>query len=171
MLPILYGVDDNHNGRDQVEGPGSSVESQKKEQGQDAFVENNGVTNNRESIVFRFEKLEVWNNAVDFAGLVYDATRPFPPDERFGLTSQMRRAAVSVSSNVAEGSSRVSDIDFARFIEIAYGSLMEVVSQSHVAKRQGFLAEAVFASMYQQSERLARMLSGLRSSLLPHDDK
>lgn len=121
--------------------------------------------------MFRFEKLEVWNNAVDFAGFVYDATRPFPPDERFGLTSQMRRAAVSISSNVAEGSSRASDVDFARFIEIAYGSLMEVVSQAHVAKRRNFLAQTAFGPLYQQSERLARMLSGLRSSLLPRENK
>jgi four helix bundle protein len=117
--------------------------------------------------MFRFEKLDVWQNAVDFAGSVYDASRPFPPDERFGLTSQMRRAAVSISSNVAEGSSRASDADFSRFIEIAYGSLMEVVSQAHVAKQQHFLAQSAFEPFYQQSERLARMLSGLRSSLIP----
>jgi four helix bundle protein len=84
--------------------------------------------------VFRFEKLEVWQNAIEFAGRVYDFTRPFPADERFGLTSQMRRAAVSISSNIAEGSSRNSDVDFRRFLEIAYGSLMEVVSQ-HPSQR------------------------------------
>ncbi len=80
--------------------------------------------------MFRFEKFEVWQNAIEFAELVYTATRAFPADERFGLTSQMQRASVSVSSNIAEGSGRASDKDFARFVEIAYGSLMEVVSQS-----------------------------------------
>jgi four helix bundle protein len=120
--------------------------------------------------MFRFEKLDVWNYAVDFAGIVYDVTRPFPADERFGLTSQMRRAAVSISSNVAEGSSRSSDNDFARFVEIAYGSLMEAVSQAHVANRQTYLPQAEFSTLYQHSERLAPMLSGLRASLLPHGD-
>jgi four helix bundle protein len=120
--------------------------------------------------MFRFEKLDVWNYSIDFAGKVYDVTRPFPSDERFGLTSQMRRAAVSISSNVAEGSSRRPDVDFARFIEIAYGSLMEAVSQAHVARRQNFMPEDDFSELYQHSERLARMLSGLRASLLPDND-
>jgi four helix bundle protein len=117
--------------------------------------------------MFRFEKLEVWHKSVDFADGIYSMTRAFPADERFGLTSQMRRAGVSISSNVAEGSSRSSDADFGRFIEIGYGSLMEVVSQANIAKRQGFLAQSDFDRLYHESERLARMLSGLRSSLLP----
>jgi four helix bundle protein len=117
--------------------------------------------------MFRFEELEVWNLAVDFANLVYDATRSFPTEERFGLTSQMRRAAVSVSANVAEGRSRRSDIDFARFVEVAYGSLMEVVSHAYVAKRQNLLDQSEFEPIYDHSEQLAKMLSGRRSSLIP----
>jgi len=119
--------------------------------------------------MFRFEKLDVWHAAVEFAASVYNATRPFPVDERYGLTSQMRRAAVSISSNLAEGSSRESDIEFARFVEIAYGSLMEVVSQASIAKQQGLLTASVFDPLYQHAERLARMLSGLRSSLKPRN--
>ena len=80
--------------------------------------------------MFNFEKLDVWQKAIDFADLVYNHTRDFPGDESFGLTNQMRRAAVSISSNVAEGTSRMSQTDFARFIEIATGSVFEVVSQS-----------------------------------------
>ena len=76
--------------------------------------------------MFNFEKLDVWQKAIDFADLVYNRTRGFPADERFGLTNQMRRAAVSVSSNIAEGTSRISQTDFARFIEIASGSVFEV---------------------------------------------
>ena len=86
--------------------------------------------------MFNFEKLDVWNEAIEFADLVYLITRAFPQDERFGLTNQMRRAAVSISSNVAEGSSRSSRPDFARFVEVATGSLYEVVSQSVISKRQ-----------------------------------
>jgi four helix bundle protein len=84
--------------------------------------------------MFKFEKLDVWQKAIDFTGLVYLETKPFPSDERFGLTNQMRRAAVSVSSNIAEGSARISDVDFARFVEIATGSLFEVVSEATVAE-------------------------------------
>jgi four helix bundle protein len=116
--------------------------------------------------MFRFEKLDIWQRAISFAGCIYDATRGFPSDERFGLTNQMRRAAVSVSSNIAEGSGRVSDVDYARFIEIAYGSLMEVVSQAALAHRQNFMTQGSYASLYKEAEELARMLSGLRSTLL-----
>lgn len=115
--------------------------------------------------MFRFEKLDVWQKAIEFADCVYSATRRFPDDERFGLTSQMRRAAVSVSSNVAEGAGRSSDADFARFVEISYASLMESVSQTHVAKRQGFLEQAAFDDVTRRADQLARMLSGLRASL------
>lgn len=116
--------------------------------------------------MFRFEKLEVWQFAVEFADRVYALTARFPSDERFGLTSQMRRAAVSISSNVAEGSIRSSSTDFARFVEIAYGSLMEVVSQSHIAKRQHMLLSEDFQDLYERAERLSRMMSGLRASLV-----
>jgi four helix bundle protein len=116
--------------------------------------------------MFRFEKLDVWQKAVELADRVYSVTRRFPDDERFGLTSQMRRSAVSISSNIAEGSGRGSDADFARFIEISYGSLMEVVSQAHIAKLKRFLPSTEFDALYDESMRVARMLSGLRSSLL-----
>ncbi|MCH8839471.1 MAG: four helix bundle protein [Planctomycetes bacterium] len=119
--------------------------------------------------MFRFEKLDVWQKAVEFANRVYEASRGFPSDERFGLTSQMRRAAVSISSNIAEGSGRSSDKDFAHFIEIAYGSLMEVTSQAQVAVRQSFLESQTRDELYQRAEELARMLSGLRSSLLQNN--
>lgn len=116
--------------------------------------------------MFRFEKLAVWQKAIEHAGHVYSVTRSFPSDERFGLTSQMRRAAVSVSSNIAEGCSRASDVDYARFLEIAYGSLMEVVSQANIAKAQGLMQKAEFDQLYQEAEELARMLSGLRSTVI-----
>ncbi len=116
--------------------------------------------------MFRFEKLDVWQKAVDFASNVYRITGQFPADERFGLTSQMRRASVSVSSNIAEGSSRSSDVDFARFVEIAYGSLMEVVSQAVIAKNQCFMADDHCPGIYTDAEELARMLSGLKARLL-----
>jgi four helix bundle protein len=119
----------------------------------------------RKHFRFNFEKLDVWNEAIAFADSVYSITRAFPSDERFGLTSQMRRAAVSISSNLAEGSSRCSRTDFARFVEIATGSLFEVVSQCTISKRQGFLTEAEYAQLYAAAEKQSRMLSGLRKAL------
>jgi four helix bundle protein len=116
--------------------------------------------------LFNFEKLETWQRAIEFADLVYRLTREFPSDERFGLTNQMRRAAVSVASNLAEGSSRGSRPDFARFTEIATGSVFEVVSQATIAQRQGFLSEAQFRQLYAAAEEQGKMLSGLRRSLL-----
>jgi four helix bundle protein len=115
--------------------------------------------------MFNFEKLDAWQHAIDFAAAVYRKTRNFPGEERFGLTNQMRRAAMSISSNVVEGSSRSSRIDFARFVEIAGGSLFEVVSQAFVAKRQSFLSDSDFTELYQLAERQGKILSGLRSSL------
>jgi four helix bundle protein len=116
--------------------------------------------------MFNHEKLEVWREAISFASCIYSVTKNFPTDERFGLTNQMRRAAVSVSSNIAEGSSRSSRQDFARFVEIAAGSMFEVISQSEIAKNEGYLREPDFRSIYYHGEKLGRMLSGLRNSLL-----
>ncbi|MSU28527.1 MAG: four helix bundle protein [Pedosphaera sp.] len=115
--------------------------------------------------MFNFEKLDVWQRANEFADLVYKVTKTFPKDKRFGLTDQMRRAAVSVSSNIAEGSARSSRNDNARFLEIATGSLFEVVAQSFISRRQGFLTEPDFKTLYATADELGRMLSGLRRSL------
>jgi len=127
--------------------------------------------------MFKFEKLDVWQKAIEYADLIYRVTQGFPAEERFGLTSQLRRSerfgltsqlrrsAVSISSNIAEGSSRSSDIDMARFIEIAYGSLLESVSELEIAKRQRFLKNDMFGKAYKMAEHLAKMLSGFRRSL------
>lgn len=116
--------------------------------------------------MFNYEKLETWQEAIAFADLIYSITKNFPSDERFGLTNQMRCAAVSVSSNLAEGSSRNSRTDFARFVEIATGSVFEVVSQSFVARKQNFLNESDFKKIYEAPKKLGKMLSGLRRSLI-----
>jgi four helix bundle protein len=115
--------------------------------------------------MFNFEKLDVWQKAIDFADLVYKHTRNFPADEQFGLTNQMRRAAVSISSNIAEGTSRMSQTDFARLIEIATGSIFEVTSQAFTGRRQDFLNQEIFRALCTAAEEIARMLSGLRKSL------
>jgi four helix bundle protein len=126
---------------------------------------NSGSRLEEEGSMFNFEKLEVWHKAIDFADLVYTLTRKFPSDERFGLTNQMRRAAVSISSNIAEGSSRSSRPDYSRFIEIATGSVFEVVSQATIGARQGWLLNDEYRSLYTAAEEQSRMLSGLKRSL------
>jgi four helix bundle protein len=115
--------------------------------------------------MFRFEKLDAWQLAVELADVVYRVSRPFPHDERFGLSSQIRRAAVSIAANLAEGSGRTSDRDNLRFVEMSYGSLMEVVSHAVICRRQGFLAEESYSDLYSKCDRLARVLSGLRHRL------
>lgn len=115
--------------------------------------------------MFNFERLVVWQKAIEYADFVYKITRDFPADERFGLTSQLRRSAVSISANIAEGSSRSSTADMARFIEIAYGSLLESVTHFEIAKRQNFVSQNSCEEAYRQAETLAKMLSGFRKSI------
>lgn len=115
--------------------------------------------------MFKFEKLEVWQEAVAYADAIYDITAQFPTHEQYGLISQLTRSAVSISANIAEGSGRTSSADFSRFVEIAYGSLMETISHLSIARRRTFVSHEAFQDRYQQAERLARMLSGLRNTL------
>lgn len=117
--------------------------------------------------MFGFEKLEVWQNAVEFALKIYESKSRFPSDERFGLTSQLRRASVSISSNIAEGSGRKSRADFAHFVGIAYSSLLECVSQLHMSRRLNYVDQSTHQILLETAESLARMLSALRKSLKP----
>src|SRR5690349_195005 len=109
--------------------------------------------------MFGFEKLDVWQKAIELTDCVYVFTRSFPQEERFGLTSQMRRSSVSIASNIAEGSGRGSNPDFRRFIEFAYSSLMELITQMKIAIRQGFLTQSAYNEANEKSEQIARMLS------------
>ena len=115
--------------------------------------------------MFNFEKLDVWQEAIQFADLVYQLTGDFPGEERFGLTNQMRRTAVLISSNLAEGNSCVSRTDFSRFVEIATGSLFEIVSQSTIALRRKMITQNDYNRIYAAAEKQSKMLSGLRRSL------
>jgi len=115
--------------------------------------------------MFNFEKLDVWQEAIQSTDLVYELTGDFPDQERFGLTNQMRRAAVSISSNLVEGSSRLSRTDFGRFVEIATGSLFDVVSQTTIAFRRKVIVQNDYDRIYAAAEKQGKMLSGLRRSL------
>lgn len=119
----------------------------------------------RGRVVFRFERLDVWKLARNLVFRIYHVTGKFPSDERFGLTSQLRRAAVSVVSNIAEGSGRNSDTDFAHFLEMSYGSLMEVVTQLMVAFDLGYIVEDELNKLRQNSSEIAAKLGALNRSL------
>jgi len=116
--------------------------------------------------MFNFEKLETWHKVIAFADLVYEVTPNFPGDDRFGLTNQMRRAAFSISSNIAQGTAGNSNNDYARLLEVPAGSLFEVVSQSFVGQRQAYWSEPDFKRLHAAAEEQRRMLSGLRRSVL-----
>ena len=114
---------------------------------------------------FRFEKLEVWQEARKINQVIYRLTRKFPREELFAMTSQIRRASISVSSNIAEGSGRNSDKDFAHFLEQAYGSLMEVASSFYLAFDEGYVKEGDLDPLFDELERLAKRTVSLNCSL------
>jgi four helix bundle protein len=116
------------------------------------------------SYLYSFEKLEVWQNAQTFVVLIYDITSKFPDEEKYGLASQMRRASVSVSSNIAEGSSRHSLKDQIRFTEIAYGSALEVYCQLKISLALKFLSEIEFQEMNILLKKITNKLNALKNS-------
>jgi four helix bundle protein len=114
---------------------------------------------------FRFEKLEVWQEARRINQAAYRLTQKFPRRELFAMTSQIRRASISISANVAEGSGRNSDKDFAHFLEQAYGSLMEVASVFYLALDENYVKEAELDPLFHELERLAKRIAALNRSL------
>ena len=118
-----------------------------------------------ESKPFSFENLEVYVKARTLVSDVYRVQNRFPKDERFGLGDQVRRAAVSITANLAEGSGRQSIREKIHFIEISYGSLMEVFCELQTACDLGYIPEEHFKEMRPQFTDIAKMLSGLRASL------
>ena len=117
-------------------------------------------------VACRFEGLDVWKRAVELAGQVYELTKKLPRAEQFGLIDQIRRAAVSVSANIAEGSARDTEKDFAHFLNISRGSLFELVSHFEVAVRLGYLAKSDVTEIKSEATEIVKMLSGLRKHIL-----
>lgn len=107
------------------------------------------------------EKLDVWKKAIDFVVEVYKVTETFPKEEKFGLTSQIRRAAVSVPANLAEGAARTSPKEFAYFLSNAQGSTSEVETELLIAQRLGYLSEKRFLELRSTIDDIGRMLHGL----------
>ncbi len=114
---------------------------------------------------FKFEKLIVWQKAVDLSDIVNQGTKGFPKDEVYVLTSQMKRAADSVSLNIAEGSTGQSNPEFNRFLGIALRSAIEVVGCIFLAKRRGYISDDNFDKIYHMCEEILVMINALRNSL------
>ena len=116
--------------------------------------------------LFSFEQLEMWNLSMDFVTELYKLLKQFPENERYALTSQIRRAAISVPSNIAEGTGRTSIKEKLHFNEIAMGSLVEVVCQLNIAKRVEYINEEEFSHFKSMAVRIGMMLSGYRRSMI-----
>jgi len=112
-----------------------------------------------------YRDLVVWQKSMALVAEVYKLSKPFPKDEVYGLTSQMRRCAVSIPSNIAEGYGRNSTSDYVRFLRIATGSLYELQTQMEIAFKLEYLNKANFGRLYESSREVERMLSSLSRKL------
>jgi four helix bundle protein len=114
---------------------------------------------------FKFEKLIVWQKAVDLSDEVHQLVKQFPKDELYILTSQIKRAADSVSLNIAEGSTGQSNPELGRFLKIALRSDIEVVGCIFLAKRRGYIDNKKFETVYKMCEEILVMINSLKNSL------
>jgi four helix bundle protein len=115
---------------------------------------------------YSFEKLEVWKEFIQFSVKIYKVTHSFPNDKKFGLISQMRRSSISISSNIAEGTARTSNKDKAHFINMAYGSSLELLNQCVITKELGFLSEENYKNIRLEVESITNKLNALRNHFL-----
>jgi four helix bundle protein len=111
---------------------------------------------------YSFEKLEAWVESKDFCVLIYKTTSYFPDEEKYGLTSQLRRATVSISSNIAEGSARNSYKDKAHFTTIAFSSAIEVLNQLIIALELNYISEETYQNLRGRIESITNKLNALR---------
>lgn len=115
---------------------------------------------------YSFEKLDVYVEARALVKAIYSLSAHFPESERYALTDQIHRAVVSVTSNIAEGTSRTSTKDKAHFVEMSYGSLMEVVSQLQIAMDLGYISKQQYADLQTPIENISYKLYALRQSFV-----
>jgi len=112
-----------------------------------------------------YRDLIAWKKGMQLVGAIYDATDSFPQHEIYGLTSQLRRAAVSIPSNIAEGQAHYTNREFVRFLRHARGSLAEIETQILIAQDRRYLREELAENLIRQTDELGRVLSGLISSM------
>ena len=107
------------------------------------------------------QKLEAWSKAIELVTDLYKCTERFPATERYGLTSQLRRAAISIAANIAEGAGRRSKREFAHFLSNSQGSASEVETELIIAHKLGYLDEKTFSRLLSQLDRISRLITGL----------
>jgi len=112
-----------------------------------------------------FKKLDIWTKSMDLASEIYLLTNSFPSIERFGLISQMQRSAVSIPSNIAEGSAKSSNKDLSRFLEMSIGSLFELETQLILATRLNYIESEVSISTLNKINELQKMIIGFKNKL------
>lgn len=112
-----------------------------------------------------FRKYDFWRDGVAFSIKINSLTKSFPVEERFALADQLRRSALSIPSNVAEGAGRNSDTDFAHFIDVAIGSAFETETQLGIAKGSGYISEEMFEECIKELISIERRLNGFLQSL------
>ncbi len=112
-----------------------------------------------------YENLEVWREGIELAILIYKITGNFPKDEIYGIVSQLRRSAISVSTNIAEGAGRNSTQEFIRFINISLGSLNEVESLIYVSLKLNYINENNFNNIKNQIDKIGKLLGGFKKYL------
>jgi four helix bundle protein len=116
-----------------------------------------------------YKDLVAWQKGMKLVGLIYDVTDGFPANEMYGLVSQLRRAAVSVPSNIAEGKAHYSNRDFVRFLRHSRGSLAEIETQVLIAEQRKYLSVEQAKQLAEQLDELGRILSELINSLQDHE--
>jgi four helix bundle protein len=124
-----------------------------------------GVAAGAGGVITSFRDLVAWQKGMSLASAVYRVTAGLPPDERFGLTSQMRRAAVAIPSNIAEGYGRRARADYVRFLNIALGSAYELDTQLTIAQHLGFIADQQYEPVLADVHEVQRVLAGLIRSI------
>jgi|WetSurMetagenome_2_1015567.scaffolds.fasta_scaffold106719_3 four helix bundle protein len=117
-------------------------------------------------MAFRFESLEIWHLAIAYAEEIYYLTDKFPKHEMFGLASQLRRASVSISSNLAEGSGGSTVKDYKNYLDIAVKSTLETVSELVIAEKRNYIEKITKEEMYEKAETLIRKIRAFKLSLM-----
>ena len=118
-----------------------------------------------------YREIKLWQKAIELVADIYSCTRSFPREELYGLAGQLRRVAVSIASNIAEGKGRRTDREFLQFLHHARGSVFEVETQLTIASRLGYMPEAEVLRLGHSASEIARMLNGLIKAITSITDK
>jgi len=128
-------------------------------------IANGNLINGKEQKMFRFEELEIWKLAIEYGNKLYDIADSLPQKELYGLGSQLRRAAVSISNNIAEGSGAATKKDFCSFLDTSIKSALETVNILYFAKLRKYISESQRSKLYEEAEKLIRKIRAFKKSL------